>query len=74
MNAAAPYKTSGGTKGGALQFKKELQLFITDKTLIPLEYLEVNLVAVKAAIKAGTAVPGAEMREVETAAGFSRRA
>lgn len=60
------------SKGGGMQFRKVPKLFITDKALIPLEYLEVNLVAVKAAIKAGTVVPGAEIREVDEAAGFGR--
>lgn len=61
-----------GKGGGTMQVRKVPKLFITDKALIPLEYMVVNEVAVKAAIKSGTVVPGAEIREVDEVAGFAR--
>ncbi len=64
--------TVTGSKGGGMQFKKVPKLFITDKSLIPLEYMYVDEPAVKAAIKAGQVVPGAEIRLVDEAAGFGR--
>jgi SMC interacting uncharacterized protein involved in chromosome segregation len=46
---------------GSLGFRKKDIVVVTDKSLIPLEYMEVNESAVLVALKDGVKVPGAEL-------------
>lgn len=67
----APVSVSSKS-GGGLQMRKVQKLFITEAEAIPMEYWDINEARIKAAIKSGVVVTGAEIRLVDEVAGLSR--
>lgn len=56
------------TEAATASFKTIQKMRITDEKLLPREYLTPNEQAIKAALKAGKSMPGAELYEEETLA------
>jgi len=50
------------TSSGSATTKKVAKYYITDKSQIPLDFLEPDMVKIKASFKSGFPVPGVEMR------------
>ncbi len=63
MEALPDAAASVMTTAGSIQWRTVKKLVITNEKMIPREYLDVNEVRIKEALKAGKVVPGAEMIE-----------
>ena len=59
----APEKTVKTEKGAKATEKFITEYVVVDKTLIPLEFMEPNMVAIKNSFKSGVLVPGVEERK-----------
>lgn len=70
LEALPDAKASVTTDAGMVQWRVVKKLVISDPMLIPREYLVVNEVAVKEALKAGKVVPGASFVEEKVPANF----
>lgn len=54
------------TDAGAVKFRTDKKLKITDETLIPREYLIIDEKKLFSSLKLGNTIPGAEIEEVQT--------
>ena len=63
---------SVATGAGTIKFRTDKVLRITDKSLIPLEYMEPNENAIKRSILAGASVPGCVLEEVQTVVNYGK--
>jgi len=53
------------TESGSLKFRTDQKLLVTDKALVPREFLVVDERSLLAALKEGRKVPGAELEDVQ---------
>lgn len=65
LDAIATPEAAIATNEGSLKFRVHQVLTITNESLIPREYLIVDEVKLKAALKGGVKVPGAELVETQ---------
>lgn len=70
LEALPDAKASVTTDAGMIQWRTVQKLVIEDANAIPREYLDVNEVRIKAALKAGVVVSGAKMVEERVPANF----
>lgn len=70
MDAIEKSPDKVNTQAGAVKFRTDKKLKITDKNLIPLEYMLPNESALLMQLKNGAIIPGCELVEIQTPINF----
>ena len=71
MNAVAPKKVVE-TEHSTVQFRTVKEVVVTDESLVPREYLVLDMVKIRKVALAGVEIPGVKVEEKQTIAGSNK--